>query len=53
MKAKKIVFEKLTVEEKERTVGGNSPQGMPECMEGGSHPPLPIEGGNCEAIVSD
>ncbi len=32
MKEKKIVFEKLTVEEKEKILGGtNTPQGSREC----------------------
>jgi len=44
MKEKKIVFEKLTVEEKDRVVGGNSPQGMRVCL-GGPEVPIPIEGG--------
>ncbi len=34
MKEKKVVFEKLTVEEKERIVGGDSPHGTPEYIEG-------------------
>lgn len=32
MKEKKIVFEKLKVEEKEKILGGkNTPKGLPEC----------------------